>query len=55
MRPSARFGKLYTITYYPQVNPNMEFREITVELSPDPQGKKFKIRARPGYKPRPGS
>ncbi len=48
-------GNSYTITYYPQVNPNMEFREITVELSPDPQGKKFKIRARPGYKPRPGS
>ena len=48
-------GNSYTITYYPQVNPNMEFREITVELSPDPQGKKLKIRARPGYKPRPGS
>lgn len=48
-------GNSYTVTYYPQVNPNMEFREITVELSPDPQGKKLKIRARPGYKPRPGS
>lgn len=48
-------GNSYTITYYPQANPNMEFREITVELSPDPQGKKLKIRARPGYKPRPGS
>ncbi|MDZ7638376.1 MAG: VWA domain-containing protein [Bryobacterales bacterium] len=48
-------GNSYTITYYPQLNPNMEFREITVELSPDPQGKKYKIRARPGYKPRSGS
>ncbi|MCC7340585.1 MAG: VWA domain-containing protein [Bryobacterales bacterium] len=48
-------GNSYTITYYPQVNPNMEFREITVELAPDSQGRKFKIRARPGYKPRPGS
>jgi VWFA-related protein len=48
-------GNSYTITYYPQENPNTEFREITVELAPDPQGKKYKIRARPGYKPRAGS
>lgn len=48
-------GNSYTITYYPQVNPNMDFREISVELRPDPRGKKYRIRARPGYKPRPGS
>ncbi|MCZ2155552.1 MAG: VWA domain-containing protein [Bryobacterales bacterium] len=48
-------GNSYTITYYPQANPNMDFRQITVELAPDPQGRKLKIRARPGYKPRPGS
>ncbi len=48
-------GNSYTITYYPQANPNMDFRQITVELTPDPQGRKLKIRARPGYKPRPGS
>ncbi len=48
-------GNSYTITYYPQVNTNMDFREISVELKPDPRGKKYRIRARPGYKPRPGS
>lgn len=48
-------GNSYTITYYPQVNPNMDFREISVELRPDARGKKYRIRARPGYKPRPGS
>ena len=48
-------GNSYTITYYPQLNPNIEFREITVELRPDVRGKKMRVRARPGYKPRPES
>jgi Ca-activated chloride channel family protein len=48
-------GNSYTITYYPQVNPNMDFREISVELKQEPKNKKYKIRVRPGYKPRPGS
>lgn len=49
-------GNSYTITYYPQVNPNMDFREISVELKQDPRTKKkYNIRVRPGYKPRPGS
>jgi VWFA-related protein len=43
----------YTITYYPQPNPNEGFRKITVEI-PSDVGKKFRVRARPGYRPRGG-
>lgn len=40
----------YTITYYPQPNPNDGFRKILVELVNDP-GKKLRIQVRPGYRP----
>ncbi len=46
-------GNSYTITYYPQPNPNEGFRRIRVELSSDAI-KKYKIRARPGYRPQRG-
>jgi hypothetical protein len=29
-------GKLYTVTYYPQTNPNENFRKIEVEIPPTP-------------------
>jgi VWFA-related protein len=47
-------GNSYTVTYYPQPNPNEGFRKITVELVNDP-GRKLRILARPGYRPRTGS
>jgi VWFA-related protein len=47
-------GNSYTITYYPQPNPNEGFRRISVELANDP-GKKLRVSARPGYRPRMGS
>jgi len=43
-------GNSYTVTYYPQANPNEGFRKITVEIVSDP-GKKWRIRSRPGYRP----
>ncbi len=46
-------GNSYTITYYPQPNPNEGFRKITVEI-PSDVGKKYRVRARPGYRPRGG-
>jgi Ca-activated chloride channel family protein len=46
-------GNSYTITYYPQVNPNESFRKISVEVVSD-VGKKYRVRARPGYRPRGG-
>jgi Ca-activated chloride channel family protein len=46
-------GNSYTITYYPQSNPNEGFRKINVEVVSD-VGKKYRIRARPGYRPRGG-
>ena len=44
-------GNSYTVTYYPAANPNEGFRRIQVELSNDP-GKRLRVRARPGYRPR---
>jgi Ca-activated chloride channel homolog len=44
-------GNSYTVTYYPQANPNEGFRKISVELVSD-IGKKYRVRARPGYRPR---
>ena len=44
-------GNSYTITYYPQANPNEGFRKINVEITSDP-AKKLRVRARPGYRPR---
>ncbi len=46
-------GNSYTITYYPQPNPNEGFRKITVELPAD-AGKKYRVQCRPGYRPRGG-
>jgi VWFA-related protein len=47
-------GNSYTVTYYPQPNPNEGFRKISVEITSD-LGKKYRIRARPGYRPRQGT
>jgi len=46
-------GNSYTVTYYPQTNPNEGFRKISVEVVSDP-GKKYRVQARPGYRPRGG-
>lgn len=46
-------GNSYTVTYYPQPNPNEGFRRITVEMLPD-VGKKYRVQCRPGYRPRSG-
>ena len=46
-------GNSYTITYYPQTNANEGFRKIGVEIVSD-AGKKYRVRARPGYRPRGG-
>ncbi len=46
-------GNSYTVTYYPQPNPNEGFRRIRVELTSDAI-RKYKIRARPGYRPQRG-
>jgi VWFA-related protein len=46
-------GNSYTITYYPQNNPNEGFRKINVEIATD-IGKKYRVRARPGYRPKGG-
>src|SRR5215213_6690694 len=43
----------YSVTYYPQTNPNEGFRKIDVQISSD-VGKKYRVRARPGYRPRGG-
>lgn len=44
-------GNSYTITYYPQANQNEGFRKIAVEVVSD-AAKKYRVRARPGYRPR---
>src|ERR1700736_3236786 len=46
-------GNSYTVTYYPQPNPNEGFRKIAVEIVSD-AGKKYRVQARPGYRPRGG-
>ncbi len=46
-------GNSYVVTYYPQANPNEGFRKIRVELT-DEAMHKFKVRARPGYRPQRG-
>ena len=46
-------GNSYTITYYPQPNPNEGFRKVNVEIVSD-VGKKYRVRARPGYRPQGG-
>ncbi len=46
-------GNSYTVTYYPQENSNEGFRKITVEVLSD-VGKKYRVQARPGYRPHGG-
>jgi Ca-activated chloride channel homolog len=46
-------GNSYTVTYYPQPNPNEGFRKITVDVLSD-AAKKFRVQCRPGYRPRGG-
>ncbi len=46
-------GNSYTITYYPASNPNESFRRINVEIVSD-AAHKYRVRARPGYRPRGG-
>lgn len=46
-------GNSYTLTYYPAPNPNEGFRRIAVEI-PSDAARKYRIRARPGYRPRGG-
>src|SRR5579875_2162249 len=46
-------GNSYTVTYYPQPNPNEGFRRIRVDITSE-AAKKYKIRARPGYRPQRG-
>jgi Ca-activated chloride channel homolog len=46
-------GNSYTLTYYPKPNPNEGFRKLTIQLTGEQQ-KKYKIRARPGYRPQRG-
>ncbi len=43
-------GNSYTVSYYPRTNANDGFRTITVQLT-SPAMKKYKVRARPGYRP----
>jgi VWFA-related protein len=46
-------GNSYTVTYYPQPNPNEGFRKVSIEVTSD-IGKKYRVQARPGYRPRGG-
>jgi Ca-activated chloride channel homolog len=44
---------LYSLSYYPQPNPNSGWRSITVKLAPE-RMKQYHIRTRTGYRPQPG-
>ncbi|MCU1326044.1 MAG: von Willebrand factor, type [Bryobacterales bacterium] len=44
-------GNSYTVTYYPAANPNEGFRKISIQVLSD-TGKKYRVQARPGYRPR---
>ncbi len=46
-------GNSYTVTYYPAANSNEGFRKITIDITSD-VGHKYRVRARPGYRPRGG-
>src|SRR5256714_9699415 len=46
-------GNSYTVTYYPQPNPNEGFRKLSVEI-PSDVGRKWRVRKRPGYRPKGG-
>jgi Ca-activated chloride channel homolog len=45
-------GHLYSLSYYPQANPNRGWRSITVKLVGE-HLKKYHIRTRNGYRPQP--
>jgi VWFA-related protein len=42
----------YTLTYYPQPNPNRSWRNIEVSLIGNEEMKKYRIRTRNGYRPK---
>jgi VWFA-related protein len=44
-------GNSYTVTYYPAPNPNEGFRKIDIQIVSD-TGKRYRVRSRPGYRPR---
>jgi VWFA-related protein len=44
-------GNSYTVTYYPAANPNEGFRKIDIQIVSD-TGKHYRVRSRPGYRPR---
>jgi Ca-activated chloride channel family protein len=44
-------GNSYTVTYYPAANQNEGFRKIDIQIVGD-SGKKYRVRSRPGYRPR---
>jgi len=44
-------GNSYTVTYYPAPNQNEGFRKIDIQIVSD-TGKHYRIRSRPGYRPR---
>src|SRR6202171_1502683 len=46
-------GNSYTVTYYPAANPNEGFRKIDIQIVTD-AGKHYRVRSRPGYRPRGG-
>ncbi len=41
----------YTVTYYPQANPNRGWRNIQVELV-SPESRRYRVRTRAGYRPK---
>jgi VWFA-related protein len=45
------FNTGYCIFYYPQANPNEGFRKFELRINND-MGKQFRLRYRPGYRPR---
>ena len=45
-------GHLYSLSYYPQANPNRGWRSVTVKLLGE-HLKKYHIRTRNGYRPQP--
>ncbi len=44
-------GNSYALTYYPAPNPNEGFRKVNIEIVTD-TARKYRVRARPGYRPR---
>jgi len=44
-------GNSYTVTYYPAPNPNEGFRKINIQVLSD-TARRYRIQARPGYRPR---